>query len=70
MSLTIRATWGDGVLKPKQPLPLEEHAEVRITIETQVSRARRTAGLMGWTGGAELADRIALVPELALEEGA
>ncbi|NUQ61138.1 MAG: antitoxin family protein [Pirellulales bacterium] len=70
MSLTIEATYEDGVLKPKQPLPLEEHTEVRITIDIETSRARRTAGLMGWTGSVELADRIALDPELALEEGA
>ncbi len=69
MPLTIRATYEDGVLKPKQPLSLEEHAEVRITIESEVSRARRTAGLMGWTGSVELADRIALDPELALAGG-
>lgn len=70
MSLTIEATYEDGVLKPKQPLPLQQHETVRITIDTHVSRARQTAGLMGWTGSTELADRFALDAELALEEGA
>jgi predicted DNA-binding antitoxin AbrB/MazE fold protein len=70
MSLTIEATYENGILKPAQPLPLKEREQVRITIEPVVSRARQTAGLMGWTGSAELADRFALDPELSLEEGA
>jgi len=70
MSITVEAIWEDGVLKPKQPLPLDEHADVVVTIDVAVSRARQTAGLMGWTGSLELADRFALDAELALEEGA
>jgi predicted DNA-binding antitoxin AbrB/MazE fold protein len=30
---TITATFEDGVLKPRQPLNLPAHAEVRVTIE-------------------------------------
>lgn len=30
---TITATFEDGVLKPRQPLDLPAHAEVRVTIE-------------------------------------
>ena len=30
---TIRATFEDGVLKPKEPLDLPAHTEVRVTIE-------------------------------------
>ena len=70
MNITVDATYEDGVLKPSQPLPLNEHERVRITVDIGASRARQTAGLMGWTGSAELADRIALDPELAFEEGA
>jgi predicted DNA-binding antitoxin AbrB/MazE fold protein len=70
MSLTIEATYEDGVLKPKLPLPLKQHEIVRITIETTASRVRQTAGLMGWTGSADLASQFALDPELTLEEGA
>jgi predicted DNA-binding antitoxin AbrB/MazE fold protein len=69
MSITVEATYEDGVLKPKMPLPLEQHETVRITIETPVSRVRQTAGLMGWTGSAELASRFALDTELLPEEG-
>ena len=30
---TITATFEDGVLKPRQPLNLPAHAEVRVTVE-------------------------------------
>ena len=37
MTLTIEATYENGVLKPAQPLPLLEHEKVRITVEAAVS---------------------------------
>ncbi|MGH7222424.1 MAG: antitoxin family protein, partial [Gemmataceae bacterium] len=64
MSLTIEAIYENGVLKPVEPLPLKEHEKVRVTLSCETSRARRSAGLMGWTGGVALADRFALDPEL------
>jgi predicted DNA-binding antitoxin AbrB/MazE fold protein len=33
MTITIDATYEDGVLKPSQPLPLREHEIVRVTVE-------------------------------------
>jgi predicted DNA-binding antitoxin AbrB/MazE fold protein len=33
MSLTVDAVYEDGVLKPVEPLPLEEHEQVRVTVE-------------------------------------
>lgn len=33
MTITIDATYENGVLKPSQPLPLSEHAQVRVTVE-------------------------------------
>jgi predicted DNA-binding antitoxin AbrB/MazE fold protein len=33
MSITIDATYEDGVLKPSQPLPFSEHQQVRVTVE-------------------------------------
>jgi len=33
MTITIDATYEDGVLKPAQPLPLSEHTQVRVTVE-------------------------------------
>jgi predicted DNA-binding antitoxin AbrB/MazE fold protein len=64
MPITIEAIYEDGVLKPAGPLPLREHEKVQITVHPTVSRARETAGLMGWAGSAELADRFAGDPEL------
>lgn len=64
MSITVEATYEDGMHKVRQPLPLQERQVVRITVEPAESRARRTAGLMGWTGGVELAERFALDADL------
>jgi predicted DNA-binding antitoxin AbrB/MazE fold protein len=64
MAITVEATYENGVLKVAELLPLKEHEKVQVTIHTQVSRARQTAGLMGWTGSAELAERFALDPDL------
>ncbi len=33
MTLTIEAIYENGVLKPLQPLPLQEHEKVRVTVE-------------------------------------
>ena len=33
MPITVDATYEDGVLKPAEPLPLSEHAQVRVTVE-------------------------------------
>jgi predicted DNA-binding antitoxin AbrB/MazE fold protein len=53
MSFTVEAVYENGVLKPAQPLPLEEHQTVRITIEPQRSWAERTAGMLKWPGDFE-----------------
>jgi predicted DNA-binding antitoxin AbrB/MazE fold protein len=66
MSFTVEAIYENGVL---QPLPLKEHEKVQITMKPAVSRVRRSAGLMGWSGSQEDADFVALSPELdPLEE--
>ena len=49
MTITIEATYENGVLKPAQPLPLKEHEKVRVTIEPELSWAERTAGLIPCT---------------------
>jgi predicted DNA-binding antitoxin AbrB/MazE fold protein len=64
MSITIEAVYEAGVLKPAQPLPFQEHEKVRITVVPALSRMRRSAGLIGWTGSQEDADFVALSPEL------
>jgi len=62
MSITIEATYEDGVLKPAQPLPLKDHEKVQVTIHTAVSRVRATAGLIGWTGDSAVVEHAALDP--------
>lgn len=62
MALTVEATYENGVLKLEQPLPLQEHEKVRVTIHTAVSRVRATAGLIGWTGDPAVVERIARDP--------
>jgi predicted DNA-binding antitoxin AbrB/MazE fold protein len=59
MSLEIEATYENGVLKPDQPLPLSEHDRVRVTVRPAVSRMRRSAGLLRWTGDPEVLRHIA-----------
>ncbi len=65
MTIVVEATYEDGVLKPNQPLPLHERQRVRVVIQGGMSRARESAGLMGWKGDGDLADRFAMDPELA-----
>jgi predicted DNA-binding antitoxin AbrB/MazE fold protein len=46
MSITVEAIYENGVLKPAQPLPLQERETVRVTVEEkQPSLAERIAAL-------------------------
>jgi predicted DNA-binding antitoxin AbrB/MazE fold protein len=58
MSITIEATYEGGVLIPVSPLPFKEHEKVRLTVEPKLSLARRTAGMLAWSGDAATFDRI------------
>jgi predicted DNA-binding antitoxin AbrB/MazE fold protein len=68
MSITIDATYEDGVLKPASPLPFKEHETVRVTLEPKISLARQTAGMIPWAGDAETLRRIAEDPEFGIME--
>jgi predicted DNA-binding antitoxin AbrB/MazE fold protein len=70
MSLSILATYENGVLKPEQPLPLPEHTQVRVTIEPTKNWVDATAGMLGWQGTTEELQFFALDPELDAEESA
>jgi predicted DNA-binding antitoxin AbrB/MazE fold protein len=67
-SFAIEAIYENGVLKPAQPLPFQEHAKVRITIEAQGSWADRTAGLLKWPGDPEVLRQVAEDDEFGLLE--
>lgn len=72
MPIVVEATYEDGVLKPDRPLPLKERENVRVTVDEdagwRVERVRATAGLVGWTGDAATVERVALDPELDIDE--
>jgi predicted DNA-binding antitoxin AbrB/MazE fold protein len=68
MSITVDATYEDGVLKPKEPLSLAEHAQVRITILPPVSRVQESYGLLSWKGDPEILRRIACDDEFSILE--
>jgi predicted DNA-binding antitoxin AbrB/MazE fold protein len=69
MSITVQAIYENGVLKPVQPLPFQEHEKVTITVQPALSRARQTAGLLCWTGDPALLERFIMDPELDPLEG-
>lgn len=77
-SLSIQAVYENGVLKPDRPLPLSERQPVCVSIEipepehasieAALDRVRASAGMLGWTGDAETAERLAMDPEFGVEE--
>lgn len=69
MAFTVEAVYEDGVLKPVQPRPFQEHEKVRLTVQPVLSRARQTAGLLRWEGDPALLERFILDPELDPSEG-
>jgi predicted DNA-binding antitoxin AbrB/MazE fold protein len=66
--MTFEATYENGVLKPAGPLPLPEHEKVTVVIQSSVSLARQTAGMIPWTGDAETLERLACDPEFGILE--
>jgi predicted DNA-binding antitoxin AbrB/MazE fold protein len=68
MSITVEATYVNGILKPAQPLPLKDNEQVKLTIEPKTSIARQSAGMIPWTGDAETLDRLINDPEFGILE--
>jgi predicted DNA-binding antitoxin AbrB/MazE fold protein len=58
MPISFEAVYEDGVLKPTSPLRLKDKTVVRLTLESP-SWVEKSAGIMGWTGSTEFAERIA-----------
>ena len=58
MTITVEATYENGILKPAQPLPLNEREQVRVTIQRPTSGADRTYGMIGWKGSHEELEQI------------
>jgi predicted DNA-binding antitoxin AbrB/MazE fold protein len=70
MSIETEAVYENGALKLDHALPLEEHQRVKISIETKTTVARQSYGIIGWTGDPEAVRKIALQPELGIQESA
>jgi predicted DNA-binding antitoxin AbrB/MazE fold protein len=79
--ITVEAIYEGGVLKPMQPLPLQEHGTVQLTVQTlgkpplagndEAERVvRQSQGILGWTGDVESLRRLAQSPEFDPQEGA
>ncbi len=68
MTITVEATYENGMLKLGQPLPLKEHEKVQVTIHPKTNWVQETYGIVGWTGDVQELRRLALSPEFDLEE--
>jgi predicted DNA-binding antitoxin AbrB/MazE fold protein len=68
MSIEIEATYENGVLKLEEPLPLENHQRVKVTVHGGISRAKASYGLIGWTGDPEVVRKVALDPDFSVQE--
>src|SRR5207253_2109387 len=68
MTITIDATYEDGVLKPAQPLPLEEHAQVRVTVEPPLAANAEMARAGDQAAGLSLAERLIAIGNSLPEE--
>jgi predicted DNA-binding antitoxin AbrB/MazE fold protein len=58
MTITVEATYENGMLKPAQPLPLKEREQVQVTVHTRSSVADQTYGMIGWAGDADTFNRL------------
>ncbi len=56
MPLETEAVYENGVLKLDKPLPLDEQERVTVRIQPQVSRIRKSAGLIPLPGQADATD--------------
>jgi predicted DNA-binding antitoxin AbrB/MazE fold protein len=68
MAITVDAVVENGLLRPMAPLPLAENERVRITVEPRANWVQESYGLCRWAGDAEELRRLALAPDLDLEE--
>ena len=62
MSLEVDAIYENGCLKLDHPLPLDERQRVRVIVQADAGIARRSYGIIGWTGDVETVRQAALDP--------
>ncbi len=79
MTITVQATYEDGVLKPATPLQLAEHQQVEVVIRTPKvqkssdskptrSIADESYGMLKWTGDPETLRKLIEDPEYGIME--
>lgn len=68
MTITVDATFENGVLRPDRPLALPDNARVRIVVQSDASAVDRTAGILAWKGDPAQLEQIALDPEFGISE--
>ena len=56
--ILIDAVYENGVLRPKEPLPLEEKEHVQVMVFVGPSHAEQSAGVVPWTGSVEDLDHL------------
>ena len=65
MSLEVVATYENGILKPDEPLPLENNERVTVSIQTKSSGIWSHKGALRWTGDPEVLRQIAEDPVIS-----
>lgn len=58
MTLTVEATYENGVLKLAGPLPLKERERVQVTVRRSPGVTDETYGMIGWSGDAITFERL------------
>ncbi len=65
MAITVEATYENGTLKLKEPLPFKDHEQVEVTVLPRQKRppegtdlVRQSYGLIGWKGSHEELEHI------------
>jgi predicted DNA-binding antitoxin AbrB/MazE fold protein len=64
MSITIKASYQNGVLQPDQPLPLDENETVTVVVTRAGSRIRDAAARFAIQASPELVRLVAEDPQL------
>ena len=64
MAITVEAIYENGILRLSERLPFPEHEKLSVTVAPKSSWVQETAGILGWKGNPELAERFALDADL------
>jgi predicted DNA-binding antitoxin AbrB/MazE fold protein len=68
MTITVEATYENGVLRPSTPLALAENEKVTLTILPARRVAQDSYGLLGWQGDPEILRQVAMDPDLEYDQ--